>query len=217
MAMRNSVTPVELQAADGVTLRGEAVHVSDRWLVLAHDHGDDLAGWGSLPARLAAGGVSTLAVDLRGHGLSDGEPSDNDAWEASVVADVRAALNWVQAQGARTVGLAGAGATASALMRASVGSGVAAVVLLTPDPPGEGAPRPAVAKLIIFGRGSAEATYAAHAWQSLAVGETILVDLPANEEGCALLEGGLGAHVGEHMNAFLARHLPVGPEEVARH
>ncbi len=93
---------------------------------------------------------------------------------------------------------------------------VAAVVLLSPDSPGTSAPRPSVAKLIIFGGRSPRASGAAKAWQEVAVGETILVDLPAADQGCALIHGHLAAQAGEQIDAFLARHLSIQPEEVAK-
>jgi alpha-beta hydrolase superfamily lysophospholipase len=215
--MPNDVTPVELPAAGGLMVRGEARYVSDRWVVLVHDHGEDLDSWRSLPARLAARGISTLAIDLRGHGLSDSPRAGANGMPGSVIEDIRLAIDWAQARGAGTIALVGAGANAAALVDVSAACQIAAVVLLSPDSPGAGRPRPPVAKLIMFGGGSAGASAAAHAWQASSIGETILVDLPTTEQGCGLIHGDLAGQAGEQIEAFLARHVGIQPGEVAKH
>ena len=43
-------------------------------MVFVHDLGDDLDAWGTVTARVATEGFRVISVELRGHGLSDGEP-----------------------------------------------------------------------------------------------------------------------------------------------
>jgi alpha-beta hydrolase superfamily lysophospholipase len=67
------VEAVQATTADGVTLRGELVRGDDVWLCLVHDVGEDIDAWKPLRRGLARKGWTQLALDLRGHGGSDGE------------------------------------------------------------------------------------------------------------------------------------------------
>ena len=67
------VEAVQATTADGLTLRGELVRGSDVWICLVHDTGEDIDAWQSLRPGLVRKGWSVLALDLRGHGGSDGE------------------------------------------------------------------------------------------------------------------------------------------------
>ncbi len=67
---------VQATTADGVTLRGELVRGGDVWICLVHDVGEDIDAWRPLRPGLARKGWSVLALDLRGHGGSDGEWTD---------------------------------------------------------------------------------------------------------------------------------------------
>ena len=67
------VEALEATTADGLTLRGELVRGGEIWTVLVHEAGGDIDEWAPLRTRLAARGWTVLALDLRGHGGSDGE------------------------------------------------------------------------------------------------------------------------------------------------
>jgi pimeloyl-ACP methyl ester carboxylesterase len=67
------IDALQATTADGVTLRGEIVRGDDTWVVLLHDAGGDLDDWRPIRAGLARRGWTVLALDLRGHGGSDGE------------------------------------------------------------------------------------------------------------------------------------------------
>ena len=64
---------VQATTADGVTLRGELVRGGDVWICLVHDVGEDIDAWRQLRPGLARKGWTVLALDLRGHGGSDGD------------------------------------------------------------------------------------------------------------------------------------------------
>jgi pimeloyl-ACP methyl ester carboxylesterase len=77
------VEAVQATTADGLTLRGELVRGGDVWICLVHDTGEDIDAWQSLRPGLVRKGWSVLALDLRGHGGSDGE-SASGAGELAV-------------------------------------------------------------------------------------------------------------------------------------
>ncbi len=66
--------PVEVALADGTVLRGLEHPADGPPLLFVHDFGDDLDAWGSLAATVNASGFRVIRLELRGHGLSDGEP-----------------------------------------------------------------------------------------------------------------------------------------------
>src|SRR5206468_2806753 len=110
---------------DGVLLRGLARGGEKAWVVLAHDEGADLDSLAPLAAGLAGARFSTLAVDLRGHGASEGEPDLDRA-----ALDVEAAVDAARAAGAAEVFLVAAGAAAEGALVAQ--RPVGGTVLLSP-------------------------------------------------------------------------------------
>ena len=104
-------TPIEIPLGAGSVLRGEACQGGDIWAVLAHDQGEDLDRWQDVPEQLAAYGVSAVAIDLRGHGGSDGEPDATSALE-----DLELAIDAARLRRAAAAVVA-AGATATAALR----------------------------------------------------------------------------------------------------
>ena len=77
--------PIAIRLQDGIILRGHEWSRDGPPVVFVHDLGDDLDAWGPLTARLAAHGLRVISVELRGHGLSDGEP-DADSLRDDLVA-----------------------------------------------------------------------------------------------------------------------------------
>ncbi|HJQ94804.1 MAG TPA: hypothetical protein VJ935_03755 [Acidimicrobiia bacterium] len=77
-ALRIDVTvnplPIEIEVQTGTKLRGHEWLVLGSPLVFVHDEGRDLDAWGDSLQMAADAGFHVIAVDLRGHGLSDGEP-----------------------------------------------------------------------------------------------------------------------------------------------
>jgi hypothetical protein len=66
--------PIAVRLASGITLRGHEWSEDGPPVLFVHDLGGDLDDWGSTPATLARSGFRVISVELRGHGLSDGEP-----------------------------------------------------------------------------------------------------------------------------------------------
>ncbi len=108
------VRDVSLKTPDGFVLRGTLSIPPQAGprpvVVLAHQFSSDRTGWKSLPGLLAARGIATLDMDLRGHGqstLKDGKPleiTDDFMGSARTVGfdriqdDIAQAAAWVRRQ-----------------------------------------------------------------------------------------------------------------------
>ena len=77
--------PVAIRLGDGLILRGHEWSRDGPPVVFVHDLGDDLDAWGPMTARVAGHGFRVVSVELRGHGLSDGDP-DADSLRDDMVA-----------------------------------------------------------------------------------------------------------------------------------
>ena len=66
--------PIEIALADGTVLRGLEHPADGSPLLFVHDLGEDLDAWGSVAADVRSAGFRVICLELRGHGLSDGEP-----------------------------------------------------------------------------------------------------------------------------------------------
>ncbi len=84
-----------------LTVQGTAVHAEwhapkkvKRAAILIHGFNSDLRELGELPSYLASHDIGALAVDLRGHGRSQGERGKIDL--ERVMDDVEAAVAWVR-------------------------------------------------------------------------------------------------------------------------
>lgn len=127
--------PVTVAAPDGVSLSAELYEARDRpapGVVLVHMLDRSRADWDQAALVLAARGVTTLALDLRGHGGSGGTA------DLSVMAqDVRAAVQFLSTQpGVRpdSIGIAGASLGANlALLAAAAEPTVRAVAAVSPS------------------------------------------------------------------------------------
>jgi len=65
--------PIEVMLSSGLVLRGHEYAADGPTVVLVHDLGGDLDAWGSVPPDVSTAGFRVLCLELRGHGLSDGE------------------------------------------------------------------------------------------------------------------------------------------------
>ena len=119
--------PVEIESSDGVVIRGEVTGDGDRWAILLHDVDGDLDSWGAMRSELNGANMAVLALDLRGHGASDGEWS-SEGW----VADIQAAIRFCRSAAAGKVYLVGAGRGATAAIVAAGEERVQAIVCLSP-------------------------------------------------------------------------------------
>jgi pimeloyl-ACP methyl ester carboxylesterase len=130
--------PIHATLRRGGTLDAPAV-------VLVHQLGSARAEWAPVVAALAeAPGMTTLAIDLRGHGEStvgpDGTELSQHAFETEdwlgIELDVRAALDFLEGHEAlhpRSIGVAGSSIGSTAVLAAAAGDErVRAVVAISP-------------------------------------------------------------------------------------
>jgi dienelactone hydrolase len=196
--------PVELVTADGVTLRGVAEGGGATWAVLVHGAGGDLDGCAVLARELAKEGVAVLRLDLRGHGASEGEWSEDGA-----ARDVEAALAHARARGAQELLVVGVAESADAVIAASVHDEPDAAVLVSPRASERArldVRESAGPKLFLVGGRDDEAVAAVSRLDSLAIGPRLVVQLPTEEQGHALLEGACSAQAISHAVGFLCQH-----------
>jgi len=140
-----------LTSADGYTLKGTltlpGVKGKAPVVILAHQFRSDRAGWAPLTERLAARGIGTLALDLRGHGASTNKGGQDVAVTADFVASAKAvgfdqipadlaqAAAWLRKQpgvDGRRIGLAGSSVGAFSVLLAAPAVKPVAVLSLSP-------------------------------------------------------------------------------------
>lgn len=110
--------------------------------LLLHMMPADRSSWADFQSALAERGISSLAIDLRGHGESTVQDGRNinyrnfsDQQHQAAIEDVRSALSWLGARGFPTghVAIVGASIGANlALQAASEQTSIPAVALLSP-------------------------------------------------------------------------------------
>jgi dienelactone hydrolase len=127
---------VTFRTDDGVMLAAQWYEPSPQpapAVILVHMSQKSGRDWDQVATRLAGEGVGALAIDLRGHGESQGSPQDY----AGMVQDVRAARRFLVTRGdvvAGRLGVAGAslGATIAA-QAAAEDSSIVTLALLSPS------------------------------------------------------------------------------------
>jgi len=120
--------PIEIEVEAGTRLRGHEWLVLGPPVIMVHDIDVDLDAWGPALQMSADAGFHVIAVDLRGHGLSDGV-ADSKSLESDVATLVRH-VNRVWGK----CGLVLAGRACRGAMK--IGSDEApAQVFITPDLP----------------------------------------------------------------------------------
>ena len=146
-----TATEMALTSADGFALKGTLTLPDTKGkvpvVILAHQFRSDRTGWAPLAERLAARGIGTLALDLRGHGAS----TQKDGTEVTVSADFMAsakavgfdripadlaqAATWLRKQpgvDGRRIGLAGSSVGAFAVLLAAPEVKPVAILSLSP-------------------------------------------------------------------------------------
>ena len=120
--------PIEVALADGTVLRGLEHPADGPPLLFVHDLGDDLDAWGSVAARVNAEGFRVIRLELRGHGLSDGEPDPSATMDdlTGALAEVAGAFG--------PAGLVAYGAAARAAFNLGTGHGAPVHALISPTP-----------------------------------------------------------------------------------
>lgn len=130
---------VTFRAEDGVLLAATWYEPSERpapAVILVHMLHRSRRDWEAAASRLADGGVGALAIDLRGHGESQGAASDGESY-AALVLDVKAARRFLAGRGEvqqARVGVAGASVGANvAALQAAADKTIASLALLSPS------------------------------------------------------------------------------------
>lgn len=130
---------VTLHTSDGVALAAtfhEASHRPAPAVILVHMLTRTRRDLEPLAARLAAEGIATIAVDLRGHGESSVAPTDDGAGVAAMVQDVAAARTFLQARPdvqRERIGIAGASLGANLALALAAGDpSIRSLALLSP-------------------------------------------------------------------------------------
>jgi pimeloyl-ACP methyl ester carboxylesterase len=200
---------VEATAADGTVVRGEmTAGPAATWVVLVHADGGDIDDWRPLATALGREGWNLLALDLPGHGGSEG------TWDAATGPDqVQLGVDFARSRGAMHVAVvapcAGAMWALEAVARAIDDPGVAladSLVLLSPGPVGDADPDrirgDGLAKAIIsgaFAPGLEDAVTLLRA----SIGWTVAVRFPTDARGAAMLAGPLAVNVADKIAHFI--------------
>jgi dienelactone hydrolase len=203
--------PIEITLPDHTILRGVRWPGGDDAVVLVHEPGQDLDAWRPLTDALAASGFTATAIDLRGHGASDGEwtapAGDRDL--QGILAHARAAV------GGRLV-LIGAGPSGAAALAPGFDPRPDAVILFSPGPlpdsdarslRGEG-----ISKLFVVGSQDPAANRTAAELRNRSIGTASLVSVPTDAHGTALLNREWRQQLVEKVLAFLSEIRSVSQE-----
>jgi dienelactone hydrolase len=146
-----ATTDLTLTTPDGFILKGTLTLPAAKGkvpvVILAHQFRADRTGWAPLTERLAARGIGTLALDLRGHGAStqkgDAQVKVTEDFMASakavdfdhIPADLAQAAAWLRSQpgvDGRRIGLAGSSVGAFSAILAAPEVQPVAVLCLSP-------------------------------------------------------------------------------------
>jgi pimeloyl-ACP methyl ester carboxylesterase len=195
------IEAVEVPRPGGLVLRGQLRPGGADWVVLVHAPAEDIDAWLRLPGRFASQGASVLALDLRGHGGSDGSPDP-----AATAGDVRAAIGFARGEGAGRVFVGAAGESVVPALEAAEEERCEAVFALAPvgDQPVTGIPRFAVVCSRDAEQEAAGATLVA------GPGWSVVARIPVDVRGCAMLGTSWGGNVEDYLLAFVRdrRRMP---------
>ncbi|MEO5896264.1 MAG: alpha/beta hydrolase [Vicinamibacterales bacterium] len=129
--------PIALRTQDGIALVATWYEPAARpapAVILVHMLQRSRRDWDGFGARLASEGIGALAIDLRGHGESQGAAGDN---LSVMLEDIKTARRYLASRfdvNHARIGLAGASAGANlAALEASVDAGTVSLALLSPS------------------------------------------------------------------------------------
>jgi pimeloyl-ACP methyl ester carboxylesterase len=196
-------TAVEFQLESGDVVRGVTLGGGENGsILLVHDVQRDLDEFGALPELFAAQGFDTVAIDLPGHGLSDGDEFQPEQC-LNVVTEIVARL-------AETGVVALVSSGRSATVGAVLGSehGVTAQLLINPQLDlvvSSNAPRAHTVRMVVHGDGPSIVGTETQKFFAYLLGEKILVYNAAIAAGAATV-----AHVPTvqaHVELFFKRYF----------
>jgi hypothetical protein len=194
---------IEIEVASGTKLRGHEWLVVGPPVVFVHDEGGDLDAWGGTLQQCADDGFHVIAVDLRGHGMSDGEvdPSSLEDDLAGLVSQVQRVWG--------TSGLVLAGRTCRGALKLGRQAGAPVQVLVTPDMVGVPEPRIRVStpamRMVIVGSLSPTAKEEAERVFDSLPGQKVMASVGDTLGGERLLQS--RAHLVEDVGAFFRMYL----------
>jgi pimeloyl-ACP methyl ester carboxylesterase len=182
----------------GQTLRGVRWSGSDNVVLLLHEPGADLDAWLALPPALAQTlGVTALAFDLPGHGLSD------DPWQPDQLPDVLCSLAGTLPTAGRLV-IVAAGQTATAALACAADLPLAGLVCLSLAGAVNTASRsPLVPKLFVAGSLAGDDLDHARLLATGLGGWALVTAVPVNARGTQTLDTEWAGHIAEQITGFL--------------
>jgi pimeloyl-ACP methyl ester carboxylesterase len=190
--------PIEIAVEPGIALRGLNWSGAEPAILLIHGAASDsdLDDWTDLVPYLLGAGSNVVAVDLRGHGMSDGEP---DA--TATPADLQAIVKQLGAESLVAIAI---GTNAPVLVELSNRAALAGMILISPEIEREPVARSGnIPKLIIGGTLAPEMRVANRTIQQASIGPTLTVHLPTTAQGKELFGGELGITCREHILSFI--------------
>ena len=200
-----SIEPVSIEviAGDGLILRGYEWPTRGAPVVLLHDHDDDLDAWHDLDGELATNGFRVINLELRGHGLSDGDANRN-----TVLSDTQALLKEVKNVWG-PVGLCTYGDVAAALCFLDSSCAPTVQIAISPLPSTDKqldvTQRPDTAYLVISGTGDKKLTEQARIVFDSLGRNKLWASVASDQQGPELLQK--HRHLIGDMTLFLQRYL----------
>jgi pimeloyl-ACP methyl ester carboxylesterase len=193
--------PFEIATRDGLTLRGESHPAGADWVLMVHDMGQDLDCWQPLVGPLNSAGFSVGAIDLRGHGASDGEPD-----ESMIGSDLGDILSQARRDVPGTLVLVSAGGVGIMALTADLPGRPDAVIVFSPTPRrdssrdlrGDG-----MAKLFLVGALDAQLDGAARYLRNRSLGQAGVISFPTDRQGADLLLEPWTSHAVEQVLGFV--------------
>ena len=201
--MASGPIPIALALESDLVLRGHEFSVDGPPVIFVHDFGEDLDAWVPLTSRMAGNGFRVISMELRGHGLSSGEPDPSSAIDdlRQMLTEIRAAFG--------PVGLVTHGHLAHASLFIDGDWGAPVQIAVSPAPVEDlnldiGQSKTAM-RMIVYGADHAETSVFANDIYAGLRGQKLLVSTAADETGPKLLRH--QPQLFEQMTTFLRRYL----------
>jgi dienelactone hydrolase len=212
---------VTFASSDGVELAGRLFGPDDATagVVLAHMLPADQSSWFDFADRVGEMGYRVLTFDFRGYcpggdaGCSKGKKQVSAIWR-----DVQGAVDYLEGQGVRHIGLVGAsmGGTASLVVGSGADRSIGAVVTLSAPASIDGLvagpdllAATTAAKLFIAGNGDGVAARSAQTFYDQSAPPKRLEILTTADHGSDLLEGNQGEIARNLIIGWLRQYVPL--------
>lgn len=128
--MKFTIEKVTLTTSDEKHLAGTLYNGGEKSIILLHQLNLDRSSWDSFAKELQQEGWTLLAIDLRGHGESDGDwKAFSDQSFIAMLEDVKAAASFLSERGKRVSAIMGASIGANTAFRYSSQKRLPAILL----------------------------------------------------------------------------------------